>query len=241
MPPPGTTAVVLGGSGGIGAAAAGGLADAGYDIVLVARDRRRLTGVAATIPGARIVVADAATEATMARAMAALGRIGVLVHAAGARIGRAVAEQPAELLDSLYRSHLRAAFVSVRAALAHMVEGGRIVLISSVAAHRPVPGLAGYCAMKAALGMFAESLRHELAGRIGVSVVVPAQVDTPMLAKRWRCIQPEDVAAAVVYLAGLDAALHVDELELRATLHGPFAPPLSGPPDAPVGVVAVPR
>lgn len=236
----GTTAVVLGGSGGIGAAAAAGLADAGYDIVLVARDRQRLAEAAATIPGARILVADAATEATMVPAMAGLDRIGVLVHAAGARIGLPVAQQPAELLDTLYRSHLRAAFVSVRAALAQMAEGGRIILVSSVAAHRPVPGLAGYCSMKAALGMFAETLRYELAGRIGVSVVIPAQVDTPMLAKRWRCIQPEDVAAAVVFLAGLEPALQVDEFELRATLHGPFAPPLSGPPGAPEGVVAVP-
>lgn len=232
---------MVGGSGGIGAAAASALAEAGYDILLVARDGRRLREAADRIPRARTVVADAATEEAMSDALGRLDRIGVLVHAAGARVGKVVAQQPAELLDTLYRSHLRSAFVSVRAALARMVDGGRIVLVSSVAAHRPVPGLAGYCAMKAGLGMFAESLRYELGGRVGVSVVVPAQVDTAMLAKRWRCIQPGDVADAVVWLAGLDPALHVDEFELRATLSGPFAPPLSGPPDAPLGVVAVPR
>jgi NAD(P)-dependent dehydrogenase (short-subunit alcohol dehydrogenase family) len=234
-------AVIIGGSGGIGEACGHRLAARGYSVVLVARDRSRLAEVALRIgPTAQWRAADCGDADEVSKAFEGLGPVAVLVHAAGIREGAPVADQPVSVLDDLYSSHLRSAFLTVKASLAAMSGGSRIILMSSVAARRPVPGLSGYCAMKAAMGMFARSLSMELEERrIGVYLVAPGQVDTPLLVKRWHCLQPDDVAHAVEFLSTVDSALNIREFDIRSVTRGPHAPPLSGPPDGPIGIALV--
>jgi NAD(P)-dependent dehydrogenase (short-subunit alcohol dehydrogenase family) len=235
------TAVVIGGSGGIGVACGERLAADGYAVTLVARNAGRLADAVRGIPGARIAVADCGDEAAVRQVFAGIDRVRLLLHASGARVGAPVAAQDVETFDDLYAGHLRSVFLCSREALARMGAGSRIVLTSSVAARRPVAGLSGYCAMKAGLGMFARSLAMEVAERgIGVYLLAPGQVDTPMLVKRWHCLRPADVAEAVSYLATVDPALRIAEFDIRSVTSGPYAPPLSGPADGPIGLVARP-
>lgn len=235
-------AVIIGGSGGIGEACGRRLSARGYDVVLVARDPTRLAQAAMRIGSARWRAADCGDAGEVAKAFEGLGPIAVLLHTAGIREGAPVSSQSVSVLDALYESHIRSAFLTIKAALPEMSEGSRIILMSSVAARRPVPGLSGYCAMKAALGMFARSLSMELEERrIGVYLVAPGQVDTPLLVKRWHCLQSDDVAHAVEFLSTVDSTLKIREFDIRSVTSGPHAPPLSGPPDGPIGVALVAR
>jgi NAD(P)-dependent dehydrogenase (short-subunit alcohol dehydrogenase family) len=229
-------AVIVGGSGAIGAACGHLLSELGFEVVLVARDAGRLAEVASGIPGARYVAADCGGAEEVERVFADIDHVGVLVHAAGIRFGSPIAEQAVSVLDDLYSSHLRSVFLSVQAALRLMSEGSRVVLVSSIASRVPVAGLSGYCAMKAGIAIFARSLSLEVHDRgIGVYVVSPGQVDTPLLVKRWHCLQPEDVAQTIGFLATIDSTLEIGEFDIVAATRGPHAPPLSGPLDGEIG------
>jgi NADP-dependent 3-hydroxy acid dehydrogenase YdfG len=230
------SAVIVGGSGAIGAACGHLLSDLGFQVVLVARDAGRLAEVASDIPGARYVAADCGRAEDIGRVFADIDHVGALVHAAGIRVGSRISEQPVSVLDDLYSSHLRSVFLSVRTALALMSEGSRVILVSSIASRVAVAGLSGYCAMKAGIAIFARSLSLEVHDRgIGVYVVSPGQVDTPLLVKRWHCLQPDDVAQAIGFLATVDSTLEIGEFDMVAATRGPQAPALSGPPDGEIG------
>ena len=230
------TAVIVGGSGAIGAACGHLLSELGFAVVLVARDAGRLAEVASDIPGARYVAADCGRSEDIERVFADIDHVGALIHAAGIRVGARISEQPVSVLDDLYSSHLRSVFLSVQAALGWMSEGSRVILVSSIASRVPVAGLSGYCAMKAGIAIFARSLSLEVHDRgIGVYVVSPGQVDTPLLVKRWHCLQPEDIAQAIGFLATVDSNLEIKEFDILAATRGPHAPALSGPPDGEIG------
>lgn len=231
-----SNAVIVGGSGAIGAACGRLLSELGFEVVLVARDAGRLVEVASEIPGARYVAADCARAEDLERVFADIDHIGVLIHAAGIRVGSRIAEQPVSVLDDLYSSHLRSVFLSVQGAIGLMSEGSRVILVSSIASRVAVAGLSGYCAMKAGIAIFARSLSIEVDDRgIGVYVVSPGQVDTPLLVKRWHCLQPRDVAQTIGFLATVDSTLEIREFDIVAATRGPHAPPLSGPPDGDIG------
>ena len=230
------SAVIIGGSGAIGAACGDLLSELGFEVVLVARDPGRLADVASEIPGARYVAADCGRAEDIGRVFAGIDHVGALVHAAGIRVGSRISEQPVSVLDDLYSSHLRSVFLSVRTALGLMSEGSRVILVSSIASRVPVAGLSGYCAMKAGIAIFARSLSLEVRDRgIGVYVVSPGQVDTPLLVKRWHCLQPEDVAQAIGFLATVDSTLEIGEFDMVGATRGPHAPALSGPRDGEIG------
>ncbi len=222
------SAVVTGGSGGIGRACARVLLDRGYDVVLTARNASRLEAAARDL-GARWAAADSADPEGVERVMEVAGRPAIVVHAAGILEGTFVRDQSVEIFDRVLEANLRSAYVVTKAALARMEAGGRIIYISSTAGLKGMKGLTAYSASKSGLGALAQSVAAEVErDGIAVHLVTPAPVRTDMIDPEsgltmW-LLEPEDVASAVAWLDSLHPRVVVREIVLRSVVKGPFAP-----------------
>jgi NAD(P)-dependent dehydrogenase (short-subunit alcohol dehydrogenase family) len=229
------TAIVTGGSGGIGAACAQTLAERGYDIVLTARREGPLAEIADKL-GCRHVAADCSEPDDFARVVAACEKVDLLVHAAGTLKGTFVRKERIEDFDAVIRANLRSTFVCTKGVLPAMPVGGRIILISSSAGAAGMKGRSAYSASKGAVNAFAEALREEVfRDGIHVNVVMPAPVETDMLDTvtfEMYALQSSDVADAVGFLDGLDPRVVLPRIDLRAVESGPLAPPPLLPPAA---------
>ncbi|MBV9485490.1 MAG: SDR family oxidoreductase [Frankiaceae bacterium] len=229
------TAIVTGGSAGIGLACAEALVGRGYDVVLTARGEERLRREAERI-GARYVVADAAEPAQMAAVMDACDEVHLLVHSAGVLKGSFVRRQSIEDVDEVLRANLRSVFVTCHAVIPKMPVGGRIILISSSAGKEPMKARTAYSASKAGVNAFALAMAREVSrDGINVNVVIPAPVETDMLEEvtfEMVALQPEDVVAAVMFLDGLHPRVVIPEISMHANPEGPLAPPPLLPPAA---------
>jgi NAD(P)-dependent dehydrogenase (short-subunit alcohol dehydrogenase family) len=220
-PPPrtleGKRAVVTGATGGLGPSVARALLDAGASVVVVGRSEAVLYSLVASLgDGARLAscAADVTTPAGAARAVE--GGVDVLVCVAGTWAGGHVAEDaPDDELDRMLDANLRSAWFASRAALRQMkraARGGRIVFVASMGGLSASPRSAAYGAAKAGVVSLTRSLAEE-ARAIGVTVnaVAPGTIATATNrgamphadASRW--VAPEEVAAAIIFLAS-DAA-----------------------------------
>jgi NAD(P)-dependent dehydrogenase (short-subunit alcohol dehydrogenase family) len=155
----GKVGVVTGASSGIGRATAAALGHAGAAVVLVGRDEAALAELRGEMEsaGARAVVvaADVTATDTPSRVIAAAGTLGgldVLVNAAGIIAGAATEATDDALWDRMMDINVRAPFRLMREALPLLVvRQGAVVNVSSVTGLRAFPGLAAYCASKAAV------------------------------------------------------------------------------------------
>jgi short-subunit dehydrogenase len=244
----GATALVTGGSSGIGAATARALAGAGARLLIAGRDPARLQTVAGqtggialacdlAAPGGPADLAAAAQRAaaTLARAPGAgetTAGIDILVNNAGVGWAGPIGEIAAEKIAELVTVNLTAPMQLTRLLAPGMIAQGRgrVVFVSSIAA-TGVRGEAVYSATKAGLGSFAESLAYELNGHdVRVSVVVPGVIDTPFFDRRGRPYgrktpgpqPPERVARAIVSCLERDRGVcYVPRwMRLPAWLHG---------------------
>lgn len=179
------TAVITGGSRGLGRAFAHELARGGGRVVLVARNRPDLEACAEEVRaqgGTPVVcVADVSDPADAEAIAAAAGpRIDLLINNAGlCSTERLEALSEAEVLAGLDVS-LRGAVLTTRACLPAMGQGGQVLLISSTYGLLGAAGYSVYCAAKSGLVGFGDALRHELRPRgIGVHVAMPSDIDTP--------------------------------------------------------------
>src|SRR6202521_4376334 len=156
-------ALVTGGSRGIGAAIAKRLAADGANVAItytkgadaaasVVKEIERAGGKAIAI---QADAADAdAVKAAVEKTFATFGRLDVLVNSAGTAIPKPFEEAPLEDMDRVLDINVRGVFVATQAALKHMNEGGRIVMIGSAVGERAVaPGLVPYAATKGAVKM----------------------------------------------------------------------------------------
>jgi len=227
----GQVAIVTGAGRGIGHAIATALAREDATVVLAARTRQQLAATAAAIReggGTALaipadVTQDAAVEAMVEQAIAELGRVDVLVTAAGvASFGPVAGTKPADW-DGMLAVNLRAVMVTCRAVLPIMIRQrrGTIINVASVAAQRAIPGAAAYTATKAGVVGFSRVLAEELrAEGVRVGVLVPGAVDTPLWdpipnsPDRGRMLRPEDVARAAVLMASLPPGASLEELTL---------------------------
>jgi short-subunit dehydrogenase len=202
--------LVTGASSGIGGATARQLAGAGARVVPLGRDRDALEAL--PMAGSA-VVADLAREGEAARAaeeaLAAFGRVDVLVNNAGIGWAGRLAEMEGEDAERLVAVNLLAPLLLTRALLPAMLERRRgwIVNVGSIVGHVGNRDEAVYAASKGGLVAFSESLRQELAGTgVGVSLVTPGVIDTPFFQRRGtpygrrrpRPLSPERVADAIV-------------------------------------------
>ncbi|ROP39595.1 SDR family NAD(P)-dependent oxidoreductase [Saccharothrix texasensis] len=222
----GRSALVTGGSRGIGAAIAKRLARDGANVAITyARSADRAGEVVdeMTAMGVRALAVRAeatdvdALRAAVDRAVAAFGGLDVLVNNAGVAVHGPIEDITADEVDRVLAIHARAAFVLVQAAVPHMTAGGRIVGIGSSLVERvPYPGWALYAMSKAALTGLTRGLARDLGPRgITVNLVHPGSTDTEMNpadgpdadeerrhTALGRYCDPEDVAATVAHLVG---------------------------------------
>ena len=225
----GRTAIVTGGYRGLGLAFARGLAEAGADLVLGARDERASVEAAArlaeetgrTVVGIGLDVSDrASAEAAVATALEATGRLDILVNNAGACFHRPALEVPDEEWREVFDTNVTGLWLMSQAAGRHFAEngGGTIVNIGSISAqivNRP-QWQPAYNASKAAVHQLTKSLAAEWAPLgIRVNAVAPgyvktdmAPVDEPQFKARWiddapmqRYAVPEEIAPTVLFLA----------------------------------------
>jgi short-subunit dehydrogenase len=184
----GTRGLVTGASRGIGRAVAHALAQRGAVVGLAARSTPDLEALAVELPGAHhVLTCDVALAASIATAVedfvAAAGGLDLLVANAGISHYEPVAEQRLEHIEDMTAVNWLGTVHTVQAALPHMLRqgSGQIVVMSSGAGLRGFPGAAAYGATKAAQRIFAEALRHELAGTgVSVTTVFPGEIRTSL-------------------------------------------------------------
>ena len=221
------TALITGGSGGIGKACGRKLSELGYDVVLTARREDPLRAAAEEI-GARYVVADATDPAAFEPAVRAAHSIDLVVHAAGVLGGHYARKQTFEQWRQIISANLDSCFVVTAAALPVMTAGSRFIFISSSAAHEPMRARTAYSASKAGMNAFARALALEVdRDGIAVHLVTPGPVETDMLQDvpfEMYAIKATDVAEAVAWLDTVDPSVDVPEIRLHAMTRGPFAP-----------------
>jgi NAD(P)-dependent dehydrogenase (short-subunit alcohol dehydrogenase family) len=212
------SALITGGSSGIGLAIARMLHEEGYGLTLAARKVERLEAAAAEL-GATSVAVDVRSEEDCARLVATHleihGGLDVLVNSAGVGIGGPIGDMQTKHFDLQQSVNLRGAFLVTREALPALREArGYVVNLASIAGTIPTPGLASYGASKAALVSLTRSLaREEVEAGVRVTALCPAFVDTPMTT--WtgidggEMIQPEDCAELVRALLRMSPAARV--------------------------------
>jgi 3-oxoacyl-[acyl-carrier protein] reductase len=223
-------ALVTGGSRGIGAAIAKRLAADGANVVItytkgadaaasVVKEIERAGGKATAI---QADATDAgAVNAAVEKTAATFGRIDILVNNAGTAIPKKFEETTLEEIDHMLSLNVRGALVATQAALKHMKNEGRIIMIGSCVGERNMtPGLAAYSATKGAIKMFTQGLSREVGDRgITVNNVQPGPIDTDLnpAAGDWAAPQKantalnrygtvDEVAALVAFVAGPEAA-----------------------------------
>jgi len=223
-------ALVTGGSRGIGAAIAKRLAADGATVAITyAKDAEAAAKVVKGIEqaGGKAIAfqADAAdadaVRGAVEKTVAALGGIDVLVNNAGTAIPKKFEDATLEELDRVIDINIRGVMVATQAALKHMKDGGRIIMIGSCVGERMMtPGLVPYSATKGAVKMFSQGLSREVGSRgITVNNIQPGPIDTDLnpAAGEWAVPQKaataldrygkvEEVAALVAFVAGPEAS-----------------------------------
>jgi NAD(P)-dependent dehydrogenase (short-subunit alcohol dehydrogenase family) len=218
------SALVTGGSSGVGLAIARMLRGEGYGLTLAARTVERLESAAAELDAAPVALDVRDEDACAALVAAHLERHGgldVLVNSAGVGIAGRIGDMSTKQFDLQQAVNLRGAFLVTREALPALREArGYVVNLASIAGTIPTPGLASYGAAKAALIALTRSLdREEAANGVRATALCPGFVDTRMA--EWtgipgdEMIQPEDCAELVRVLLRLSPSARVPVLVIE--------------------------
>jgi 3-oxoacyl-[acyl-carrier protein] reductase len=224
------TALVTGATGGIGGGIARALHKQGAVVAVSGRQTDKLEKLAAEL-GSRVHVCpcDLANKAQVAKliddATAKLGRVDILVNNAGLTKDNLFMVMKDDQWDDVIAVNLTSTFMLMRAATRGMMRSksgyGRIINISSISGVLGNPGQGNYSASKAGMIGMSKSLAREVASRgITVNCIAPGFISTPMTdalnEKQTATIRdaipaqkfgtPDDIAAAVIYLASQEAA-----------------------------------
>ena len=228
----GKIAIVTGGSKGIGLAIARALAADGVNVAITGRNAAQLSSAKRAVEGAGTGAVETlqmdvrqmddvqrAVDATASR----FGGLDIVVNNAGIGIFASVAAMTPEQWAAVIETNLTGVFYMCRATIPHLRKrgGGFIINISSLAGKNPFVDGGAYCASKAALNAFSETLMQEVRyDGIRVSYVLPGSVATgfssgdPEKGADWK-ISPDEVADVVVNLLRHDPRSLPSRVELR--------------------------
>jgi 3-oxoacyl-[acyl-carrier protein] reductase len=227
----GQSAIVTGGSRGIGKSIALRLATEGADIAFTYNSNEAAateTGKEIESLGRKIIAikADAAksedANSVVEKTIAAFGKIDILVNNAGITRDTLLMRMSEDDWDAVLDTNLKGVFLLTKAAIRPMMSAkrGKIITISSVVGIVGNPGQANYCASKAGVIGFSKSLAKEVGSRnITVNVIAPGYIETDMTDKLneaqrkaimdmiplKRIAKPQEVAGVAAFLASSDA------------------------------------
>lgn len=224
----GKVALVTGATGGLGAAIAKTLLSRGAKVIVTGRRADVLEALVAELgPNAKAIVSDLGNaeslQSLVDQSLEAFGAIDILVNNAGLTKDNLALRMKDEDFQTVLDVNLKAPFALSRAVMRGMMKArfGRIINITSIVGVTGNPGQANYCASKAGLIGMSKSLAQELASRnITVNCVAPGFIESDMTAvlpdaQKEALLgtiplgsmgKPEDIAAAVLYLASTEAS-----------------------------------
>jgi NAD(P)-dependent dehydrogenase (short-subunit alcohol dehydrogenase family) len=213
------SALVTGGTGGLGTAVVDAFLADGWRVVVPWIYESELERVSDR-DGLELVRADLFEHDEVARAVrAATAEAGAPLHAVVNLVGGfeapgKVVDVPLERFERLFQLNLRPTYLVCQAAMPRLLEagGGAIVCVSARAALHPFPGAAGYCASKAAVLAFAKALDAEYADAgVRVNAILPSQIDTPANREatapeeREKLVPPQQIASVILHLCSEDS------------------------------------
>lgn len=222
----GKTALVTGGSSGIGLAIAQRYAAEGAHVFITGRRQAQLDTAVAQIAGrVDAVQGDVTSSADLDRLFDTIhrsaGRLDIVVTSSGVSEFAPLDQITEEHFDKAFDLNVRGMVFTVQRAVRHMTGGGTIVLVGSIAGNIGNPGYSTYSATKAAVRSYARTWTHELAPRgIRVNTLSPGPTDTPMFNGASDAIRQalsariplqrlglaDEVAAAALFLASADSS-----------------------------------
>ncbi|WP_306364064.1 SDR family oxidoreductase [Nocardia sp. CC227C] len=225
QPLEGKTALVTGGSRGVGAGIVARLAADGANVAFTYANSAERAAAVAAGAGAHPIHADSLheqdIEAAVAQTVDRFGGLDILVNNAAVGTFAAISDLKMADIDAMLTINVRSVIVAIRESLAHMGSGGRIINIGSINADRtPFPGQSVYAGTKGALASLTRGLARELAPRgITINNIQPGPIDTDAnpadgpAASTMLGVMASDrfgttaeIGAFVSYLAGPDAA-----------------------------------
>jgi NADP-dependent 3-hydroxy acid dehydrogenase YdfG len=219
--------LITGASSGIGAATARAAVADGYRVVLSARSEDKLRDLADELGGDDRAIAVACDvtewgdqEALVRRALDSFGRIDVAFANAGFGGPRGFEQHdPDDMRDMVLTNVLGVAY-TIRATMAALRESrGHLLLTSSVAGRRALPGSL-YSATKFAVTAMGEAARQDFNGTgVRVTLIEPGMVDTPFFDNppEFEALKADDVARAVMFAISQPAHVDVNEILVRPT------------------------
>ena len=223
----GKTALVTGGTRGIGLAIANALVDAGAQVIVTGRDAAKLKAAAKRLStrGAAfsVDIRDLQQVRTLFRDVKKhFGRLDFLINNAGiAHANLTVEKMPFEVWRSVVATNLDGLFLITHHALPLMGRGGVIVNNLSRAAIHPFMGMSAYNSTKAGALMFTNSLRMEVRKQgIRVTALVPGAIETDIWEQFWadaprdKMLGPEEVASAVLHVLSMPAGATIEQLQI---------------------------
>jgi NADP-dependent 3-hydroxy acid dehydrogenase YdfG len=225
----GRVILITGASTGIGAATARSAVEAGWRVVLGARGEERLAALAEELGGPEAAIARRCdvtsledNEALAAAAIEGFGQLDAAFANAGFGAKRGFLEETEEHWRSMVLTNVLGPALTIRATLPHLLEAeaGHVLLTSSVAGRRALPGSL-YSATKWAVTGMAESLRQELRqmhenSSVRVTMIAPGIVDTPFFDSRpENALTDQDVADAALFALTRPDHVDVNEILLR--------------------------
>jgi NAD(P)-dependent dehydrogenase (short-subunit alcohol dehydrogenase family) len=204
------TAVVTGGTGGLGAAVTHAFLDAGWRVVVPYNAPRELERVREH-EALELIEADLTDQASVARVMEAAGpSLRALVNLVGGfHAGGRVHETPIDTFEAQLTLNLRPTYLACAAAVPHMLAAGEgaIVCVSSRTALRPFSGGAAYATAKGAVLAFVDALHAEYnEDGIRTNAILPSVIDTPANrasmpdADTDKWVRPEEIAQTILFL-----------------------------------------
>jgi NADP-dependent 3-hydroxy acid dehydrogenase YdfG len=219
--------LVTGASTGIGAATARAASAAGYRVVVAARSLGALEGIAAELGGperalpVRCDVTEwADQEALVGRALETFGQIDVAFANAGFGARRGFLEESPEHWKAMILTNVYGAALTLRATIPHLRDrGGHLLLTSSVAGRRVLPGSLYSCTKHAVTAM-GQAARAELAGSgVRVTLIEPGMVDTPFFDNPVTAgaLAADDVARTVMWAVSQPAHVDISEVLVLPT------------------------